>query len=638
MESVADLPLHPWQTRTMQRHSIVSLSVVVTFFATCGLWAADLIDEVPNDALGFVYAHNLAAVDAKIGRLSATIQHNLPRPLELTRQITGVREGIKSDGDFLVVLFPESGDNGGPIRFCVWVPVADYDRFLASIHAKPVEGIAVVTIAGEDLIVARRGEWALLMDPDQRDRLAELVAAAPSPLAMPAWKPWINSNDVTMAAFAPGVRAIMNWIDEDSEANDGSNGSARAGDIFGPGGGNGQSAGRGNRREASGIEAAKVEFRKWSAAAPELQQALQQVTVTAVGLRLDDSGNAIGGVRIALSKEFTDEMVGTAGKKDVALPPSAYDGGGFAVQGGGHVPAPMLAAMADAYVRRTASDLVTEEKTELDPESLKQLQEALDKATAGIQSVAVLSQPGEEAQPVYTNNFFVLRVESAAKFVEQAKEVMRLWNKANRDAKGGTHMLFDSEDTKVGEIAATQYSMDVAALDGGAVAPEVRQAMERLFGPGGKLRIWIVPTDDTTVLLAGATSDQVTAAVKVLEKKQAIDWQQGELGTVNALLPAESDWRAFVDPHRYNDWVRRESLAMIGVPIIGGPLGRDFPPSPPVGIAGRIKEGEVWVDAAVPAQTIRAADVFLARSRMRNSVQIRGRIIGPRQPPAIRPN
>ena len=94
---------------------------------------------------------------------------------------------------------------------------------------------------------------------------------------------------------------------------------------------------------------------------------------------------------------------------------------------------------------------------------------------------------------MYTNNFFVLRVESAAKFVEQAKEVMRLWNKANRDAKGGTHMLFDSEDTKIGEISATQYSMDVAALDGGAVVPEVRQAMERLFGPGGKLRIWIVP-------------------------------------------------------------------------------------------------------------------------------------------------
>ena len=70
---------------------------------------------------------------------------------------------------------------------------------------------------------------------------------------------------------------------------------------------------------------------------------------------------------------------------------------------------------------------------------------------------------------------------------------------------------------------------------------------------------------------------------------------------MNALLPAESDWRAFVDPHRYNDWVRRESMAMIGVPIIGGPMVRDFPTSPAVGIAGGIQDGEVWIDAAVPA-------------------------------------
>jgi hypothetical protein len=266
------------------------------------------------------------------------------------------------------------------------------------------------------------------------------------------------------------------------------------------------------------------------------------------------------------------------------------------------------------------------------------LQESLDKATAQVQSVAVLSQPGAESQPVYTNNYFVLRVESAAKFVEQTKEVMRLWNKANRDAKGGTHMLFDSEDTKVGQIAATEYSMDVAALDGGAVVPEVRQAMEKLFGPGGKLRIWIVPADDTTVLLAGATSDQVATTMKNLDKKEAIDWQQGEFAAVNGLLPAQADWRAFVDPHRYNDWVRRESVAMIGVPMIGGPLVRDFPASPAVGVAGGIGEGEVWLDAAVPAQTIKSVDIFLARNRMRNSAQIRGRIIGPGQPPAVKPN
>src|SRR6185503_7519351 len=152
---------------------------------------------------------------------------------------------------------------------------------------------------------------------------------------------------------------------------------------------------------------------------------------------------------------------------DVALPNSAYSSGGFAMFGAGRVASPLLSAMASAYVRRTAADLVSEEKTELDPEALKELQEAVEKATEQVKSVALLSQPGEEAQPVYTNNFIVVRAASSATFAERANDVMRLWNKASRDAKGGTHMVFGVEETKVGEHSATQYGLDVASLDGG---------------------------------------------------------------------------------------------------------------------------------------------------------------------------
>jgi hypothetical protein len=618
------------------RLAVVSFAILVP---PAALWASDLLDEVPNDALGFVFVHNLSAVDTKVGQLAGALQHNLPRPLAFLQQVAGVSEGLKSDGDFMLVLFPEGGDGGGASRFCVWLPVADYDKFLNSVHAKSVEGIAAATIAGEDLLVARHEGWALVMDPDQRERLTELAAAAPAPPAMPAWKPWMNSNDLTVVGFATGLREIQNWVDEDASGEDQSGSSAQAGGTFGPANPNGGGGAiRVNRGPADAVQSAKIEFRKWSAAAPELSQALQQVTAAAVGIRLDESGNAAVGIRIAINKEFTDELASKKGKAEESLPNSAYGGGGFAINGGGRAAPALATAMAAAYVRRTAADLVAEEKTELEQESLKQLQEALEKAAGQVQSIAVLSQPGEVPQPVYTNNFMVLRVESAASFVRQANEVMRLWNKANRDAKGGTHMVFDVDESKIGDHAATQYGLDVAALDGGGVMPEVRQAMEKLFGAGGKLRVWIVATDDNTVLLATATPEQVAAAVKLLERKQPIDWQGSEFVAASALVPAESDWRLFIDAHRYNDWARREAMAMIGVPVVGGPLVHDFPASPPVALAGGIREGEVWLDAAALAPTIKSADTYLARSRMRSSLQMRGRIIPPGRPPAVKPN
>ena len=50
--------------------------------------------------------------------------------------------------------------------------------------------------------------------------------------------------------------------------------------------------------------------------------------------------------------------------------------------------------------------------------------------------------------------------------------------------------------------------------------------MEKLFGPGGKLRLWVVPTDDHTVLLAQGTREQVTATLKLYDRKQPIDWNR----------------------------------------------------------------------------------------------------------------
>jgi hypothetical protein len=311
----------------------------------------------------------------------------------------------------------------------------------------------------------------------------------------------------------------------------------------------------------------------------------------------------------------------------------------FAITGAGRVPAALLTTAATAYVRRTATDLLTEEKTELEDSSVKQLQDAVEQAASQVQSISMLSQPGAEPQPVYTNEFIALRVASATKFLEHANEVMRLWNKANRDAKGDTHMVFAVEESKVGDHAATQYALDVASLDGAVVAPEVRQAMEKLFGPGGKLRFWLTATDDNTVLLAAATPEQVAAVVKNLERKQPTEWKTGDVGECNALLPADADWRAFVDPHRYNEWMRRQTAAMIGVPVIGGPVMRDFPASPPVGLAGGMRDGELWVDAVALAPTLKSTDEYLARNRVRGPLQFKARIVAPgNRPPGNKPN
>ena len=50
-----------------------------------------------------------------------------------------------------------------------------------------------MTIAGEDLLVVRQDDWAVVMDPDQRDRLEMLRDAKPTPpQQVNDWSEWVS--------------------------------------------------------------------------------------------------------------------------------------------------------------------------------------------------------------------------------------------------------------------------------------------------------------------------------------------------------------------------------------------------------------------------------------------------------------
>jgi hypothetical protein len=146
----------------------------------------------------------------------------------------------------------------------------------------------------------------------------------------------------------------------------------------------------------------------------------------------------------------------------------------------------------------------------------------------------------------------------------------------------------------------------MVAIAGEPVVPETRQMMEKLFGPGGKLRLWFVRADDRTVLLARGTEEQVAAALKNFDRKKSVDFNQGQLKNINALLSPEATLRVFFDPHRYNIWQRQESAAMIGVPVIGGPLVKPLRECPPIGIAGSVQERELAIEVAALEPTLKS--------------------------------
>jgi hypothetical protein len=288
-----------------------------------------------------------------------------------------------------------------------------------------------------------------------------------------------------------------------------------------------------------------------------------------------------------------------------------YDGGPFTVYGSGKLPPQLTATLASMYARVIIKELRTQERIQLEETTVARFLQAVEQAATEITATSVLTRPGEEQDGVYTNSFVAVGVPSVDKFVDLAAEAMRLWNQLQRNAEGGPRLVFDVAELHVGSHRAYQYSLDLAAADGAPAIPEIRQAMEKLFGPGGKLTLLLVKVDDRTALLAAATPEQVAAVLEQLIRKQPMEWNTPPLAAANRLLPDDAQWRAFFSPHGYTSWSARKMDAVVGVPVIGGPLVKQFPTSPPIGATGRIRDGELSIDIAVPRETVHAAGSYL---------------------------
>ena len=598
------------------RRRIANCIAVSLLLVTCSsIRAAEVLRNVPANALGFVIVRNLERVDADVERLIRNVQFAFPPPLVFLKATAGIGEGLRRDGDFLLAVLPGEKPNQRP-DFAVWLPVSNYDQFLSTLEGAGSVRITAVTLAGEDLLVAKHGDWALIMDPDRRTRMERLLQTT-SPAATrtipAAWQPWIEANDITAVLLPSGIRAGWSFVATNKGSREGAIevfGGQPAGELFGQS----QDDDRGDDSETDDGSARG----RWSIARRAIQRAAKEMpelaewaggtSALACGLRFDDAGNVVGGIRVGLQADLRPAMADWPGGESAI--PVLRPNGNFIIIGAGRLPPSVAVAASNGYARFLLASVENDAQGRLERRDKERFIEAVEQAASGITAITLLTLPGEKQDGVYTNQFAAVRVKAASEFLDQASEVMRLWNEMNHDVQGELRLVFDTEEAQIGNRQAIEYSVDMTAALGTPGVPEIREAMEKLFGSEGKLRILIVPDDETTVLLAGATREQTASALKMLEFDESASWDNDDVAQVNRLLPDQSDWRLFFSPHDYNTWLKRQSDAITG-PVIGGPLVKDFSSSPPIGAAGGFAESEIWIDVAVPADTVKATAEYL---------------------------
>jgi hypothetical protein len=572
---------------------LVSLSILI---ATAQIaTAADVLQQVPRDALGFAVVRDLGRFDARATKLMGAAQVALPGPLLLVRTATGIGDGLDPARDALLVLLPPQ-NNSEQFHLAMWLPVRDYDALVRSLEGDPSRRIAGVTVAGEDLLAVRHGDWAVLAGPDQRDRLEMLHDKEPSPpRQVGEWQTWIESNDATLVVLPAGMKLAWTWASQTSADRRRAAGVTDAGDPTRP-----------NRRAQaqSSWEAAQDWLAFTLETMPALGQWFQNAESGACGFQLDDAGGAVVSTRLS----FAEGVLPPATTSPVT-PPRLFEGGAFIFDAFGSSNKQWAVPAVRPYVRGMASDLATQFGIALTEAELAPFQATVEQAVAEVDAFATLTLPGTKDEGVFTNSFLAVRAPSSEQFLVHANKAMGIWNDLLSNAKGDVKLTFEKQAVTIAGHAGTEYSIDMVTAIGGPPLPAIRDVQEKLFGPGARFRVQLVNIDANTALLAIATETQVAKLIPVLAKTPAGSAEIAELRGIAKSLRDDAAWQAYFSPPGYYSWFKRQMDAMAG-DVIGGPLVKDFPASPPLGAAGGVDRNVVWAEVAVSADTLRHAGVY----------------------------
>ncbi|MEQ8836563.1 MAG: hypothetical protein RID07_07145, partial [Lacipirellulaceae bacterium] len=187
------------------RYALSSLSLCVALSVNC--FAADVLNHLPENALGFALAQDLEQVDAKVQQFTKLFSiDGVPAPLMFLNLATGLNEGLDRNGDLMLAMLPGEEVSSDPIPMLL-LPVTDYAKFVAPIEGDGTGEISRVTIAGEEVLIAGQGKFALLMNLENRELMESLVALEPHAHSdVKLLENWIAENDVVISVMPAGVK------------------------------------------------------------------------------------------------------------------------------------------------------------------------------------------------------------------------------------------------------------------------------------------------------------------------------------------------------------------------------------------------------------------------------------------------
>jgi len=264
------------------------------------------------------------------------------------------------------------------------------------------------------------------------------------------------------------------------------------------------------------------------------EAAPMEISLAVAGIRCDKQGSirVIGRARLVNG--------GLVSKVFATIPPvnekllSGVPGGSFVFAAGG-VGVPKL---VDAYM-----DLATGFMKKLNPVggiSAGDMERMSKESLEGIRQVRSISfvmRTGKRGDPVNSNMFCAMHVDSSQRFLELQEKYTEKWNKLIQDAKQGVLKSMTAKRLEIAGKPALQQEMnfDLSSMAGPG---NDRAVLDEVVGVGGKMLFYQVAADEHTVITGiGVSQERMVAALDIVKQPRKSLAEDGDVSAAAAMLP-----------------------------------------------------------------------------------------------------
>jgi hypothetical protein len=250
----------------------------------------------------------------------------------------------------------------------------------------------------------------------------------------------------------------------------------------------------------------------------------------------------------------------------------------------------------------------------LNAEQVDQMPKTSLTAMKKVRGMSMVMGLGPAGTSLYSKMVIVMRVEKIDTFMDGYEDALKEYSEFVKKVNSPVLQPFEVEKTEIEGARALSMTMKAPKAPAGMETPQYDKMMEAMFGPGGKIDVWVVPADEHTVVIGYVTKEPLLQAIRAIKRgKPGLAGEAGVAKTV-ALLPAGAPWVGVWSPQGTIAFVKQVIPAVVPPgakkPDIKIP---EFPKTPPIGIAVTTAPNELQACMVVPVEVLQGIGQYAAK-------------------------